>query len=193
MQAVTVGETLADCGCRVLGASGAEVAERAGAGGVAGASGVTAALGGSGSMRMQGFETGLEGAGRAVSTLVHAGTHQIMGDGSLTDIAVQNMSVIDTAGGTIQLIRSDVDNAGGLFSADGTRVYVTTDREGEFVELYEVNPAAASEPWRPLSRSIPWSVESIALSGDGRTLAFTTNEDGWSTLRLLDTRTRRVT
>lgn len=80
-----------------------------------------------------------------------------------------------------------------LFSADGARLYVATDREGELVELYEMDPGAPTKPWRPLSRKIPWSVEGIALSGDGRTLAFTTNEDGWSRLRLLDTRTRKLT
>jgi len=80
-----------------------------------------------------------------------------------------------------------------LFDASAERIYVTTDRDGEFVELYEASLAAPTEPWRALSRSIPWNVEEIALSHDGRTLAFTTNEDGFSALRLLDTRTRRVT
>jgi dipeptidyl aminopeptidase/acylaminoacyl peptidase len=79
-----------------------------------------------------------------------------------------------------------------LFDREGQRLYVTTDRDGEFVELYEVNLAAPNDPWRPLSRDIRWNVEEIALSHDGRTLAFTTNEDGFSVLRLLDTRTRRA-
>lgn len=78
-----------------------------------------------------------------------------------------------------------------LFDQSGQRMYATTDREGEFVELYEVE--LASDTWRPLTRNIPWNVEEIALSHDGRTLAFTTNEDGYSVLRLLDTRTRRAT
>jgi dipeptidyl aminopeptidase/acylaminoacyl peptidase len=79
------------------------------------------------------------------------------------------------------------------FDRDGSRVYLTTDRDGEFVELYEMDPASPTDPWRPLSREIRWNVEAIALSPDGRTLAFTTNEDGYSVLRLLDTRSRRVT
>ncbi|MGE3636310.1 MAG: alpha/beta fold hydrolase, partial [Sandaracinaceae bacterium] len=78
------------------------------------------------------------------------------------------------------------------FSADGARVYLTTDREGEFVELYEMDPASPTDAWRPLSRDIRWNVEAIALSGDGRTLAVSTNEDGFSVLRLLDTRSRRL-
>jgi len=78
------------------------------------------------------------------------------------------------------------------FSRDGGRVYVTTDREGEFVELYEMDPADPTAEWRPLTREIDWNVEDIELSGDGRTLAVVTNEDGWSALRLLDTRSGRL-
>ncbi|MBW2536862.1 MAG: S9 family peptidase, partial [Deltaproteobacteria bacterium] len=76
-----------------------------------------------------------------------------------------------------------------LFSRDGRKLYVTTDREGEFVELYEV--ALGSGNWKPLTRKIPWNVEGLALSPDGRQLAFTTNEEGYSVLRLLDLRSGR--
>ena len=40
-----------------------------------------------------------------------------------------------------------------------------------------------------LSADIPWGVESMDLSSDGRTLAFTTNEDGISRLYLLNSQT----
>lgn len=76
-----------------------------------------------------------------------------------------------------------------LFGPTGKSLYVTTDREGEFVELYELDLAKGS--WTPLSRHIPWSVEDVALSPDGKTLAFATNEGGFSVVHLLDTRTRR--
>lgn len=70
----------------------------------------------------------------------------------------------------------------------GNRLYVSTDREGEFVELFEVTLGA--EPrWRPLSRGIPWNVEEMKLSPDGRTLAYVTNEEGYGVLHLLDTAT----
>jgi dipeptidyl aminopeptidase/acylaminoacyl peptidase len=77
-----------------------------------------------------------------------------------------------------------------LFDATGKRAFVTSDREGEMVELYELTLGATPE-LVPLSRDIPWNVEGIALSPDGRTLAFSTNEDGYGVLHLLDTRTRR--
>lgn len=72
------------------------------------------------------------------------------------------------------------------FSKDGRRLFVTTDREGEFVELYALE--LRDRRWRPLSRDIPWNVEEIALSPDGAQLAFTTNEEGYSVLRLLPVR-----
>ncbi|HWM87230.1 MAG TPA: prolyl oligopeptidase family serine peptidase [Kofleriaceae bacterium] len=77
-----------------------------------------------------------------------------------------------------------------VLAPDGKRAYVTSDREGEFVSLYELDIARAS--WRPLTEKIEWNVEDIALSGDGRQLAFTTNEGGLGRLYLLATRTRRA-
>lgn len=73
----------------------------------------------------------------------------------------------------------------------GKRAFVTSDREGEFTEVYEVDLIKADAPWKPLTRHIKWNVEEIALSPDGRTLAFCVNEDGLSVLRLLDTATKK--
>jgi dipeptidyl aminopeptidase/acylaminoacyl peptidase len=78
-----------------------------------------------------------------------------------------------------------------LLDPSGKRLFVTTDRDGDFVELFEVDLGAPDRPWKPLSRHIHWNVEELALSPDGTTLAFTTNEDGTSQLHLLDTRTQK--
>ncbi|HWN68397.1 MAG TPA: prolyl oligopeptidase family serine peptidase, partial [Haliangium sp.] len=75
------------------------------------------------------------------------------------------------------------------FGQDGKTIYVTSDREGEFKELYETDLEGKS--WRSLTRDVPWDVEGVALAPDGRTLAFTVNQDGYSSLHLLDTRTRK--
>ena len=79
--------------------------------------------------------------------------------------------------------------ASALFAADGQRVYVVSDRDGEFGSLYESDLTGSS--WRPLTADIPWNVEGMDVSPDGRTLAFTINQDGYSVLHLLDTRRRR--
>lgn len=88
--------------------------------------------------------------------------------------------------------RTSSDRAA-IFDATGTHAYVTSDLLGEHVELYEVDLGDPAAPWRPLTHDIPWGVEELALSPDGRTLALTTNEDGISVLRFMDTRTRRAT
>jgi dipeptidyl aminopeptidase/acylaminoacyl peptidase len=82
-----------------------------------------------------------------------------------------------------------VANDEAVFGKDGKTVYVASDREGEFKELYETD--LAGKAWRSLTRDIPWDVESVELSPDGRTLAFTVNQEGYSALYLLDTRTRK--
>jgi len=103
-----------------------------------------------------------------------------------------HLHVVDVATGKRTAITPATPRASyrqALFAADSGRLYVTTDRFGDKVELYEVD--LVSKKWTPLTRDIGWNVERLALSPDGRTLAFATNEDGYSVLRLLDTGTRR--
>lgn len=76
-----------------------------------------------------------------------------------------------------------------VWARDGRALYVASDREGDFVELYRLDLATGG--FTPLSRELRWNVEQLTLSRDGRTLAFTINEDGYSRLYLLDTRTGR--
>jgi len=109
----------------------------------------------------------------------------------LVDVATRAVTRLSPEGAT------GADRAA-AFSADGRSIYVVSDRGSEVAELYEVSladPARVSDltAWRPLTRAIPWNVEEVALSPDGRTLAFGVNVDGISELRLLDTRSRRVT
>lgn len=104
------------------------------------------------------------------------------------------LHLIDLATGTVRAItksETPSGNRAALFDKTGTKLFVASDREGEHVELYEVSLAGAEPAWTPLSRDIAWGVEGLALSPDGNTLAFTTNEDGYGVLHLLDTRTRK--
>ena len=71
-----------------------------------------------------------------------------------------------------------------LFAKDGRGAYYTSDRGGEFVELYFVD--FKTKESKPLSRHVSWDVESVDLSPDGSILAFTANEDGIGRLHLLD-------
>lgn len=75
------------------------------------------------------------------------------------------------------------------FSKDGKGFYITTDRESEFRRLAYFDLASMKPTY--LTSDIKWDVDEFALSDDGKTLAFVTNEDGISKLYLLDMATRK--
>jgi dipeptidyl aminopeptidase/acylaminoacyl peptidase len=71
-----------------------------------------------------------------------------------------------------------------LWSKDGKAIYVTTDKDSEFVRLARLDPATGTHAY--LTTAIPWDVERFDLSDDGRYLAFVTNENGISQLHIRD-------
>jgi dipeptidyl aminopeptidase/acylaminoacyl peptidase len=73
------------------------------------------------------------------------------------------------------------------FRKDGKGVYYTTDQGSEFQRLVYLE--FASRQTRTLTQDIPWDVDEFALSWDGRKIALVANEDGLSTLHLLDAAT----
>jgi dipeptidyl aminopeptidase/acylaminoacyl peptidase len=75
------------------------------------------------------------------------------------------------------------------FARDGKSLFVTSDKDSEFRRLARMDLAKGG--LTPLTAHIRWDVDDFDLSPDGRTVAFITNEDGASALRLLDTRTGR--
>ena len=76
------------------------------------------------------------------------------------------------------------------FAKDGRSIFLTTDREGEFLRLCRMD--LATRRLTLLPANFQGNVESFDLSPDGRTLACVSNEDGLSRLRLLDARSGRV-
>ena len=73
------------------------------------------------------------------------------------------------------------------FSKDGKGVYFTSDKDSEFQRLAYLD--LSTRQTKVLTGGIPWDVDEFALSWDGQKIAFLTNEDGLSTLHLLDTAT----
>lgn len=110
-------------------------------------------------------------------------------------IADQRLLLVDLATGAATRVTPE----GSAFRdahfdpASPDHLFVTTDlgddAPGEFVELKRL--ALSTKKLTSLSKHIPWDVEAIALSHDGRTLAAAINEDGYSSLRLFDTKTLR--
>ena len=99
--------------------------------------------------------------------------------------------LLDLASGGRRLLtpkgEGKVAYGGARFAADGTRVFVTTDRDSEFRRLASVDLATGAHTY--LSSHIPWDVDAFDLSDDGALLAFASNEGGRSVLHLLDTAT----
>jgi dipeptidyl aminopeptidase/acylaminoacyl peptidase len=75
------------------------------------------------------------------------------------------------------------------FSKDGKGVYFTSDKDSEFQRLMYMD--LASKQTKVLTANIPWDLDEFALSWDGKKIAFVSNEEGLSTLHLLDTGTEK--
>jgi dipeptidyl aminopeptidase/acylaminoacyl peptidase len=103
--------------------------------------------------------------------------------------------LMDTQSGEKKLITpkggpEKIAYQGGVFSKDGKGLYVVTDRESEFSRLTYIDLATFQPTY--LTTQIPWDVEEIDLSADGKHLAFVTNEDGAGVLHIWDTATQQL-
>ena len=77
-----------------------------------------------------------------------------------------------------------VSYAAALFSKDGKGIFVTTDRESEFHRLAYIDLASGKHSY--LIPDAKFDVDNWDLSHDGKQIAFTFNENGASTLHLID-------
>ena len=75
------------------------------------------------------------------------------------------------------------------FAKDGKSVFVTTDKDAEFLRLCRMD--LATKKLAPLTANLAGDVENFDLSQDGKTIAFASNEDGVSRLHLLDAKSGR--
>lgn len=102
----------------------------------------------------------------------------------IVDLASGEKTLFTPKGGATKIAYG-----GAGFSKDGRGIYATTDKDSEFQRLAYIDLQTKQHTY--LTDHIKWGVGSFALSKDGRSIAFVTNEDGVSRLHLLDTRTRR--
>jgi dipeptidyl aminopeptidase/acylaminoacyl peptidase len=75
------------------------------------------------------------------------------------------------------------------FAPDGKSVWLASDAQGEFRQLARLDLATMKYTWH--THDIPWDVDSIEVEPKSGTVAFTVNEDGASSLYLLDDGKRR--
>lgn len=101
--------------------------------------------------------------------------------------------VLDLATGRATRVRESdtpVAYSGGEFTRDGRSIITTSDEGGEGLRLIEI--ALADNTVTPLTEASNWDVDNFDLSEDGRVLAWSTNEDGYSKVHVRDFVTRRA-
>jgi dipeptidyl aminopeptidase/acylaminoacyl peptidase len=77
-----------------------------------------------------------------------------------------------------------VSYARAQFAKDGKGIFVTTDRESEFQRLAYVDLASGKHTY--LLPNTKWDVDDWDVSDDGKRIGFAQNENGVSTLRVVD-------
>ena len=106
-------------------------------------------------------------------------------------VASSHYWLVDAATGERTRLTPEGDGvsySSGEFAPDGRSIYATSDRDAEFRRLVRISLPDGAET---VAFDAGWDVEQVDVSPDGRTVAFTTNEDGISRLHLLDTATGR--
>ena len=101
--------------------------------------------------------------------------------------------VVDVAtGGKTELTPKGAEKVAysrGAFSADDKGVYTVTDLGSDFARLAYID--LASKKVTPITNE-KWDVEDFALSPNGRTIAYLTNDDGVGKLHLMSVATRKA-
>ena len=103
-----------------------------------------------------------------------------------------SLHLVDVATGQKTLLTPEHEKAayfGGFFDPHGRGLYLITDRQSEFLRLAYLD--LPSRKLEYLTPELNWNVDDIALSRDGRFLAYTVNEAGISRLYVLETSSRR--
>lgn len=76
------------------------------------------------------------------------------------------------------------------WSPDNKGIYVVADRFSDFKQLLYYDLEMKS--YEILSKQIPWDIAEIEIAPSANTMAFTSNEDGFSRLYFMDLRTRAL-
>ena len=97
--------------------------------------------------------------------------------------------IVDTATKEKKLILGDLStksvNSGLSFDKDSSGVFFVTDEFGEFNNLAHKN--LRTNETTLITQNIRWDVDGFTISKDGKRAAFTVNENGYSSLYLLNT------
>jgi len=110
--------------------------------------------------------------------------------GRYISVTKSHLFVVDTATGQKTRIKPELEEAaltGIAFTQDGTGVIFVSDEAGDYLRLGVHDLQKGTTRW--ISEETGWDVGSVEVSKDGRRIAYTLNEGGYSRLVLLDGRT----
>lgn len=85
------------------------------------------------------------------------------------------------------LAKKDVACRGGFWNADGTEIFYASDEFSEYRQLTRYDVATGRH--KAIAGPLPWEVEAMRFSPDGRYLAFVLNDDGISRLYFMNAAT----
>ncbi len=76
--------------------------------------------------------------------------------------------------------------ASARFAPGGSAIYLLSDQGGQFERLFRFD--LGTHVLEPVSARTPWDIEQLAVSADGRYVAYTVDDDGRSILTVIDNR-----
>jgi dipeptidyl aminopeptidase/acylaminoacyl peptidase len=112
--------------------------------------------------------------------------------GRYLSITESKRYLLDIATGKLTEVAPGVKTAfdGGRFLPGGKSIVLLSDKDSDNMRLAEVDLATGAQT--VLTPDLKWDVETFDLSDDGRILAYSVNEDGYSVVHLRDMRTKRA-
>jgi dipeptidyl aminopeptidase/acylaminoacyl peptidase len=112
--------------------------------------------------------------------------------GRYLSITESKRYLLDIASGKLTEIAPGVKTAydGGRFMPGGKSFVALSDKDADNMRLVEVDVASGAQT--VLTPGLKWDVETFDMSDDGRILAYSVNEDGYSVVHVRDMRTKRA-
>jgi len=102
----------------------------------------------------------------------------------IVDLTTQHINEINPA-------EEKISYGKARWSKDNRGIYMISDQFSEFKQLQYYG--LYSKEIDVLTQSIPWDIKDFELSPSGDTIVFTSNEDGFTSLYFLNTKTRKIT
>jgi len=132
----------------------------------------------------------VKGGGWAIADFAPGGSRALVAN--YLSVTNTDPYLLDVASGRLTAIgdhKKDIAYGGFEFAPDGA-LWALSDEGSDVQRLGRLDPRSGR--FTPVTAASRWEVEEFAISKDGRTIAFVTNEAGVGKLWLMDVASRRV-